>query len=104
MVGVGDRKLLDDVSWQLGPGDRVGVGGVNGSGKTWLLQVLASGLVAGSEPVPGSGLVAGSGPVTGWVSVAGSVSVGKTVRLGYLTQEPAPVDPDLRVLEAAEQV
>ncbi len=29
---------------------------------------------------------------------------GKTVRLGHLTQEPVPVDPNLRVLEAAEQV
>ena len=29
---------------------------------------------------------------------------GSTVRLGYLTQEPVPVDPSLRVLEAAEQV
>ncbi len=29
---------------------------------------------------------------------------GKTVRLGYLTQEAARIDPALRVLEAAEQV
>ncbi len=29
---------------------------------------------------------------------------GKTVRLGYLTQEPAAVDPRLRTLEAAQQV
>ncbi|HET9894715.1 MAG TPA: ABC-F family ATP-binding cassette domain-containing protein [Streptosporangiaceae bacterium] len=81
---VGDRDLLRDVSWQLGPGDRVGVVGVNGSGKTSLLQVLAG------EP--------------GAVSVGGQVVRGKTVRLGYLTQEPAPVDPDLRALEAAERV
>jgi ABC transport system ATP-binding/permease protein len=81
-VGVGDRVLLRDVSWQLGPGDRVGVVGVNGSGKTSLLQVLAGSI----EPV------------------GGKVVRGKTVRLGYLTQEPAPVDPDLRALEAAESV
>src|SRR4029077_6499420 len=29
--------LLDDVTWRLGPGDRVGLVGVNGSGKTTLL-------------------------------------------------------------------
>ena len=29
---------------------------------------------------------------------------GKTVRLGYLTQEPVPLDPGLRALEAAERV
>ena len=81
-VAVGDRVLLRDVSWQLGPGDRVGVVGVNGSGKTSLLEALA-----GSAP-----------------PIAGQVVRGKTVRLGYLTQEPAPVDPDLRALEAAESV
>ncbi len=81
-VSVGDRVLLREVDWQLGPGDRVGVVGVNGSGKTSLLRVLA-----------------GSAEPTG-----GSVVRGKTVRLGYLTQEPTPVDPDLRALEAAQSV
>jgi ATP-binding cassette subfamily F protein uup len=32
------------------------------------------------------------------------VITGSTVQLGYLTQEPPPVDEDLRVLEAADQV
>jgi ABC transport system ATP-binding/permease protein len=90
-VSVGDRVLLDDVSWQLGPGDRVGIVGVNGTGKTTLLSMLA-----GLVPVPS----AGGGPVT----TEGMVITGSTVRTGVLTQEPAPVDPDLRVLEAAEQV
>ena len=40
-VLAGQRVLLDHVSWQLGPGDRVGVVGVNGSGKTTLLRLLA---------------------------------------------------------------
>ncbi|HEX5188170.1 MAG TPA: ABC-F family ATP-binding cassette domain-containing protein [Streptosporangiaceae bacterium] len=83
-VGIGDLTLLDDVTWQLGPGDRVGVAGVNGSGKTTFLNVLA-GLPAGDLR-------------------SGRVVTGKTVRIGYLTQEPAPVNPDLRALEAAEQV
>ena len=89
-VGFADRILLDDVTWQLGPGDRVGVVGVNGSGKTTLLQVLA-----GQEAPE---LAAGD------VARAGEVVRGKTVRLGYLTQEPTPVEPGLRALEAAEQV
>src|SRR4051794_12886849 len=38
---VGDRLLLDDVTWHVGPGDRIGVIGVNGSGKTHLLRLLA---------------------------------------------------------------
>ena len=82
-VGFGDRILLDDVTWQLGPGDRVGVVGVNGSGKTTLLQVLTGDVRSTSS---------------------GEVARGKTVRLGYLTQEPAFVEPGIRALEAAEQV
>jgi ATP-binding cassette subfamily F protein uup len=85
----GDRTLLDDVTWQLGPGDRVGIVGVNGSGKTTLLRLLA-----GALPVPSEGDV----------RTTGRVVTGSTVQLGYLTQEPAAVDPELRVLEAAEQV
>ncbi len=85
----GSRTLIDHVSWQLGPGDRVGIVGVNGTGKTTLLRLLA-----GTLPVPSDGDVAATGRVI----------TGATVQLGYLTQEPAAVDPDLRVLEAAEQV
>jgi len=83
-VAAGDVTLLDHVSWQLGPGDRVGVVGVNGSGKTTLLNVLA-----GRDQD---------------IDAAGGVVTGKTVRPGYLTQEPGEVDKDLRVLEAAQQV
>ena len=88
-VTAGDRPLLDDVSWQLGPGDRVGIVGVNGTGKTTLLR-----LMSGDLPVPRDGQV----------TTTGQVVTGSTVRLGYLTQEPPAVDPDLRVLEAAERV
>jgi ABC transport system ATP-binding/permease protein len=88
-VTAGSRTLLSHVSWQLGPGDRIGVVGVNGTGKTTLLRLLA-----GVVPVPTAGPVA----------TTGTLVTGSTVQLGYLTQEPAEVDPDLRVLEAAEQV
>jgi len=83
------RLLLDDVTWQLGPGARVGVVGVNGSGKTTLLRLLA-----GAIGVPGS---------AGGLRTDGTMVTGKTVRIGYLTQEPAQVEPGLRALEAAEQ-
>jgi len=88
-VTAGSRPLLTDVSWQLGPGDRVGIVGANGTGKTTLLRLLS-----GALRVPSAGPVASTG----------NVVTGSTVQLGYLTQEPPPVDPDLRVLEAAEQV
>jgi ABC transport system ATP-binding/permease protein len=89
-VSAGRRALLERVSWQLGPGDRVGIVGVNGTGKTTLLRLLA-----GLLPVPSAG---------GGLTAIGRVVTGSTVRTGFLTQEATPLDPDLRVLEAAEEV
>jgi ATP-binding cassette subfamily F protein uup len=85
-----ERVLLDQVTWRLGPGDRVGIVGVNGSGKTSLLTVLAGELVPG---LAGPGLHAD-----------GTVIRGKTVRLAHLSQELAELDPDQRVREAVEEI
>jgi ABC transport system ATP-binding/permease protein len=109
-VSAAGRVLLDHATWRLGPGDRVGVVGVNGSGKTTLLRLLA-----GTLPVGGDGSLDRAGDGGGKQSAAdgsqhrdlvasGRVVRGKTVRLGYLTQEPGLVDPGLRALEAAQQV
>jgi len=81
----GRRPLLEHVTWQLGPGDRVGIAGVNGSGKTSLLNLLAG--------TTGPGLAA-----------EGTVVRGKTVRLAHLSQELAELDPDQRVREAVEEI
>jgi ABC-type multidrug transport system ATPase subunit len=37
----GDRTLLDHVTWQISPRERVGLCGPNGAGKTTLLRILA---------------------------------------------------------------
>src|SRR5271166_3718148 len=91
-VGTGDRErsLLDQVTWRLGPGDRVGIVGVNGSGKTSLLNVLAGGVDSGSAS-PG-------------LHADGTVIRGKTVRLAHLSQELAELDPDQRVRAAVEEI
>ena len=81
----GERPLLEHVTWQLGPGDRVGIVGVNGSGKTSLLNVLA-------------------GTIGPGLAVDGTVLRGRTVRLAYLSQELAELDPGQRVREAVEEV
>ncbi|HXV93905.1 MAG TPA: ATP-binding cassette domain-containing protein, partial [Pseudonocardia sp.] len=81
-VRIGDRVLLDRVTWRLGPGDRVGIVGVNGSGKTTLLRSLT-----GERPLDGGRRVQGS-----------------TVQLAQLTQELVDLPRELRVLEATEAV
>ncbi len=86
-VMAADRPLLNRVTWRLGPGERVGVVGVNGSGKTSLLRVL-DGEAAGG---PG-------------VHADGTVVRGKTVRLAHLSQELAELDPDQRIREAVEEI
>ena len=61
---ISGHKVLDDVTWLIGPGDRFGIVGANGAGKSTLL-----------------GLIDGSVAPT-----AGHVKVGKTVRFAVLTQ------------------
>ncbi|MFF3250519.1 ABC-F family ATP-binding cassette domain-containing protein [Actinacidiphila glaucinigra] len=87
-VQAGPKVLLKHLTWQLGPGDRVGLVGVNGAGKTSLLRALADAAASEGEKQP----------------AAGKVVVGKTVRLAYLSQEVAELDPALRVLQAVESV
>jgi ABC transport system ATP-binding/permease protein len=82
---LGNRTLLDHVTWRLGPGDRVGIVGVNGAGKTSLLRLLAGETVAG-------------------VAVSGRVVRGKTVRVAHLSQELTELDGAKRVRESVEEV
>jgi ABC transport system ATP-binding/permease protein len=79
---VGDRTLLDHVTWHVGPGDRVGIIGVNGSGKTHLLRLLAG------ELAPTSG----------------TVKIGQTVHASHLSQEVTELPGNLRLLEAVQEV
>jgi ABC transport system ATP-binding/permease protein len=110
-----ERVLLDQVTWRLGPGDRVGIVGVNGSGKTSLLTVLAEGGLAEERlaegglaegGLAGGGLAGEAAPGSadpGW-HADGTIIRGKTVRLAHLSQELAELDPDQRVREAVEEI
>ena len=83
-VGEGDRQrtLLQQITWQLGPGDRVGLVGVNGAGKTSLLRLLTG------DAKPASGRVV----------------TGVTVKPAVLAQEITEIDPNMKVLKAVEEV
>ena len=74
-VRAGARLLMHDVSFRVGPGDKVGLVGRNGAGKTTLTRILA-----------GDGL-----PAAGEVHSTGSV--------GYLPQDPRTGDPEVPVRE-----
>ncbi|WP_372408146.1 ABC-F family ATP-binding cassette domain-containing protein [Streptomyces luteireticuli] len=87
-VQAGPKVLIEHLTWQLGPGDRIGLVGVNGAGKTSLLRTLAEAARSEGEKQP----------------AAGKVVVGKTVKLAYLSQEVAELPPAMRVLEAVQQV
>nr|WP_242516903.1 ABC-F family ATP-binding cassette domain-containing protein [Corynebacterium mendelii] len=76
------RVLVDDLTWRLGPGERIGLVGVNGSGKTTLLRAIA-----GEKDLD-----------------TGKRIEGRTVRLGWLKQELDDLDPDQRLLDAVESV
>jgi ATP-binding cassette subfamily F protein uup len=100
----GSRVLLDGVTWQLAPGERVGVAGVNGSGKTSFLRVL-DGTLTPAPPGQRGGPAGPAGPDRqDGVSAEGTVVRGKTVRIAHLSQELGELDPARRVLEAVQDV
>ncbi len=78
----GSRILIDDATFRVGPGDRVGLVGRNGAGKTTLTRILAG------EGQPAAGTVLRSGEI------------------GYLPQDPRTGDLDVlardRILSARE--
>lgn len=61
----GDKIILDDITWRIGPGERTGILGPNGAGKSTLLNLI-SGTVEPDE---------------------GRVKRGKTVQIGVLDQQ-----------------
>jgi ATPase subunit of ABC transporter with duplicated ATPase domains len=79
-VRAGARLLMEDVSFRIGSGDRVGLVGRNGAGKTTLTKILAQ------EGLPAAGTVTSSGTI------------------GYLPQDPRTGDPEVlsrdRILSA----
>lgn len=73
----GEKVLLDQISFLIETGDRVGIVGVNGTGKTTLLNAID-----GSVPAD-----------------QGQIETPNDYRIGYLTQDPV-LDADKKVMDA----
>ena len=71
----GARLLLEDASFQVSAGDRIGLVGRNGAGKTTLAKVLAG------QAQPAAGSVRSSGTV------------------GYLPQDPRTGNLDMLAID-----
>ncbi len=71
-----EKKLLSNINLGLNEGDKIGLIGINGTGKSTLLQIIA-----GVERAD-----------------AGNIIKGKAVRIAYLPQNPV-FDPEATVLE-----
>ncbi len=69
-VSFGDKQVLREVEWRIGPGERTGILGVNGAGKSTLLALISG----DQEPT------------------AGRVKRGKTVQVAVLDQQLARLD------------
>ncbi len=67
----GQAKVLDDVTWMIGPGDRYGLMGANGAGKSTLLDIVQGKLRPQS----------------------GRVKIGKTVKFAFLSQKLEELEP-----------
>jgi len=73
----GDKLLFEDLNFMLPPNGIVGVIGPNGAGKTTLFR-----MIIGSETAD-----------------KGTFSVGETVKIGYVDQQHADIDPNKSVFE-----
>ena len=67
----GQAKVLDNVTWMIGPGDRYGLMGANGAGKSTLLDIVQGKLRPQS----------------------GRVKIGKTVKFAFLSQKLEELEP-----------
>ena len=77
-----DRKMLDNFSYKFTRGERVGIVGRNGVGKTTFLNLMAGNLT------PDSGVI----------------EQGETLRIGYYTQRGINFKPGQTVLECVQEV
>lgn len=76
---IGARALYDEANWHIKPGEKIGLIGANGTGKTTLLKII----------------VGDYGPTSGTISMA------KDIKIGYLNQDLLSYQSDKSILHVA---
>jgi ATP-binding cassette subfamily F protein 3 len=76
---LGSRALYDEADWHIKPGERIGLIGANGTGKSTLLKIIVG------EYAPSSG----------------SISMSKDLKIGYLNQDLLSYDSHHTILHVA---
>ena len=76
---IGARALYDEANWHIKPGEKIGLIGANGTGKTTLLKII----------------------VGDYAPTSGSVSMAKDLKMGYLNQDLLSYQSDKSILHVA---
>ena len=76
---IGARALYDEANWHIKPGEKVGLIGANGTGKTTLLKII----------------------VGDYSPTSGTVSMAKDIKIGYLNQDLLSYQSDKSILHVA---
>jgi len=76
---IGARALYDEANWHIKPGDKTGLIGANGTGKTTLLKLI----------------------VGEYSPTSGTISMAKDIKIGYLNQDLLSYESDKSILHVA---
>ncbi|SFC10030.1 ATP-binding cassette, subfamily F, member 3 [Parapedobacter composti] len=76
---IGARALYDEANWHIKPGDKTGLIGANGTGKTTLLKII----------------------VGEYTPTSGTISMAKDIKIGYLNQDLLSHQSDKSILHVA---
>jgi len=78
----GDLKILDDFSYKFQRGEKIGIIGKNGTGKSTFLNIITQNLEADS----------------------GNIEIGETVVYGYYKQDGITINEDQKIIEVIKEI
>src|SRR5690554_1299862 len=76
---IGSRALYDEANWHIKPGDKTGLIGANGTGKSTLLKLI----------------------VGEYTPTSGTISMAKDLKIGYLNQDLLSYESEKSILHVA---